>query len=151
MCIRDSLKWLRKKDSTVTRQQVEDRGKWLEEKFTTEVIATYEIAQRDGSSPLDLKGSPSGALGIAQFLPSNIDKLGMDGSGDGEVDLFEPADAIFSVGNYLFHHGWDSETHKSQSKMKEVIWSYNHSDAYVNTVLGLATRLKKKLMKNNTS
>jgi membrane-bound lytic murein transglycosylase B len=34
-------------------------------------------------------------------MPSNIKKFAVDGNGDKKIDLFDKADAIFSIGNYL--------------------------------------------------
>ena len=49
-----------------------------------------------------MTGSFAGALGICQFMPSNIEKLGIDMDGDGKVDLTaSTADAVASAANYL--------------------------------------------------
>lgn len=57
--------------------------------------------------PLSLKGSYAGAIGLPQFMPSSIKNYGVDFDHDGNVDLqASPADAIGSVANYLFLHGW---------------------------------------------
>ena len=41
-------------------------------------------------------------------------KFAVDGNGDGKIDLFDPADAILSVANYLVSRGWDSEPQHQQ-------------------------------------
>jgi len=46
-------------------------------------------------------GSPAGAQGIAQFMPSTWSTHGMDGDGDGRADILNPHDAIWSQGNYM--------------------------------------------------
>lgn len=52
-------------------------------------------------------GNSAGALGICQFMPSNIEKLGVDLDGDGVVNLSESADdAIGSAAHYLREVGW---------------------------------------------
>ncbi|TGA97454.1 peptidoglycan DD-metalloendopeptidase family protein [Streptomyces sp. MZ04] len=40
--------------------------------------------------------SPAKALGIAQFIPGTWAEHGIDGSGDGEADIWNPKDAVFS-------------------------------------------------------
>ena len=56
---------------------------------------------------LDTKGSPAGALGYAQFLPSNYTELAIDFNNDGVVDLFEsPEDAIGSIAAFLKDKGY---------------------------------------------
>lgn len=74
--------------------------------FQSELIEYIALcAERNWQADQQL-GSYAGAMGMAQFMPSNYRKLAVDGDGDGEVNLFTPADAIFSVANYLAHHGW---------------------------------------------
>ena len=51
--------------------------------------------------------SYAGALGMAQFMPSNWRRFGVDFDGDGRVDLMHSAsDAIGSVAHYLEAFGW---------------------------------------------
>lgn len=56
---------------------------------------------RDNVPPSHLPGSIYGAVGLCQFMPSNIAVYGADGNGDGRVDLFDTSDAIASLANYL--------------------------------------------------
>jgi len=58
----------------------------------------------DRFQPADLRGSYAGAVGMAQFMPSNYRTLALDYDGDGRVDLWSPADAIGSVANYLVNY-----------------------------------------------
>ena len=55
----------------------------------------------------ELSGSYAGAMGLGQFMPSSIAKYGVDGDGDGKIDLWgSREDALASIGNYLQGHGW---------------------------------------------
>ncbi len=85
-------------------------------------------------------GSYAGALGIAQFMPSSILAYAKDGNGDGRIDLFDDADAIFSIANYLKHYGWKPGI--DRKKAYKVVYHYNHSKYYVNTVLKIADLLE---------
>ncbi|HXW56361.1 MAG TPA: lytic murein transglycosylase [Candidatus Cybelea sp.] len=67
----------------------------------------------------EIPGSPTGAIGLAQFEPSSL-QTAIDGDGDGTIDLFDPADAILSVANYLVTHGWDDDPEHQQ----RAIYSY---------------------------
>jgi membrane-bound lytic murein transglycosylase B len=98
------------------------------------------FVEREGFDPTRIPGSYAGAMGICQFMPSNAMTLAVDGNGDGRVDLFDHADAIASVGNYLRHHGW--HTTISDDKAYKVILRYNYSKPYANTVLKIAERLR---------
>lgn len=44
--------------------------------------------------------SPAGAEGLAQFLPSTWALYGYDADGQGAADIWDPADAIVSMGRY---------------------------------------------------
>ncbi len=67
------------------------------------------ILDRREVNPLALKGSYAGAFGMSQFIPSSFDRYAVDFNADGQRNLFEPADAIGSVGNFLVEHGWSRE------------------------------------------
>jgi membrane-bound lytic murein transglycosylase B len=76
--------------------------------FRAELENTLLLARKEGIDPFSLMGSFAGAVGMPQFMPSNILKYGVDFDGDGIVDLrSSPLDAIGSVANFLVEHGWD--------------------------------------------
>ena len=76
--------------------------------FRSELEKTMLLARKESIDPFSLLGSFAGAVGMPQFMPSNILKYGVDFDGDGIVDLRNsPADAIGSVANFLVAHGWD--------------------------------------------
>ena len=56
------------------------------------------------------------------------------------VSLYDPDDAIASTANYLRGNGWRPGI--SYAEQRRVIWTYNHSDAYIDTVLQLADSLE---------
>jgi lytic murein transglycosylase len=51
-------------------------------------------------------GAKHGELGHTQFLPGNAYAFGVDGNGDGTVDLYNQADALATTANYLRKKGW---------------------------------------------
>ncbi len=104
----------------------------------SQLVALLQLADR--LDPDKVKGSWAGAFGICQFIPSSCLTYAVDGSGDGRIDLYNFKDAGASVANYLKLNGW----HKGLNiKQKEkVIWSYNHSRLYCETVVSLAGRLR---------
>jgi len=116
-----------------------ERGKYLEGTFYPEVHAAFTIAKRLRIDPLEIRGSGAGAFGLPQFLPTNYLKFGVDADGNGRVSLFDPDDAISSCANYLKGHGWRPGL--SRRDKRKVIWNYNHSEPYVDAVLGLTDRL----------
>ena len=126
-------------DPDAVQMRTRERGRYLEDTFYPEVLATFQLSDRLDIDPLSLRGSGSGAFGMPQFLPRSYLSYGADGNGDGRVSLYDADDAIFSCANYLAAHGWRAGI--SHAEKRRVIWHYNRSDAYIDTVLALAGRL----------
>jgi membrane-bound lytic murein transglycosylase B len=121
--------------------RVRERGRYLEETFYPEVLATFELAKKLDIDPLGIRGSESGAFGLPQFLPSSYLRFGVDGNGNGRVSMYEPADAIASAANYLVAHGWRPDL--TRADKRRVLWAYNRSEAYIDTVLTLTDRIEE--------
>jgi membrane-bound lytic murein transglycosylase B len=80
--------------------------------FKAELEKLFVFAHKDKTDPLNVKGSYAGAIGIPQFMPSNILVYGKDGDGDNHVDLVgSHADAIASIAYYIQKHGWVKGKH----------------------------------------
>jgi membrane-bound lytic murein transglycosylase B len=107
-----------------------------------ELKALILYSHQNGFDPLTLLSSVYGAIGLCQFLPSNILSYGVDADNDGRIDLFTKADAFYSIANYLREHGWRCTMDKGSQR--EVILRYNKSSVYANTVLAVAQKLKNK-------
>ncbi len=76
--------------------------------FESELESYLLMTRSSHINPLQPKASYAGALGLCQFMPSNIKRYGVDFDGDGSVNLWTPADAIGSVAKYFKGHGWRS-------------------------------------------
>lgn len=105
-----------------------------------ELKALLQYSEKEGMAPESIKGSYAGAMGVSQFMPSNALRLAKDGDNDGRIDLFNHSDAIFSVANYLKHHGWQPGL--TRQRQHEILYMYNHSNYYVNTLLKISDKLK---------
>ena len=75
--------------------------------------------------------SSAGAVGWMQFMPDTWLRWGMDASGDGIADPWNPADAIYAAARYLAASG-------AATDVPAAIFSYNHAQWYVDEVLQLA-------------
>jgi membrane-bound lytic murein transglycosylase B len=104
-----------------------------------ELKALLTYYKDQNRNPLRIKGSIEGAIGLPQFLPSNIKRYGFDGNGDGTIDLFQHKDAITSVASFLKAHKWREDNGYEQKK--QIIRKYNPSDYYAATVLKLTELL----------
>ncbi len=113
-----------------------EKGEWA----YGELKALLRYAEAQGIDPLSMPGSIYGAIGICQFMPSNALKYAMDGDGDGRADLFNVDDALMSLGNILRAMGWKPPM--TEEAMRKVFYGYNHSQVYVNTIMGAAERLR---------
>ncbi|HCG05722.1 MAG TPA: transglycosylase [Desulfovibrio sp.] len=107
-----------------------------------ELKALIRHADALGQDPLTMPGSIYGAVGICQFMPTNIPAYGVDGDGDGKVDLYSVGDAVFSLSNYLDRHGWQPGMRRDARY--NVLKRYNNSAAYANTILALADKVAGK-------
>jgi len=74
--------------------------------FASELESYLLMTRSTRLNPLTPKASYAGALGLSQFMPSNIKRYGVDFDGDGGVNLWEPDDAIASIARYFKAHGW---------------------------------------------
>ncbi|HUH15007.1 MAG TPA: lytic murein transglycosylase, partial [Gaiellaceae bacterium] len=75
--------------------------------------------------------SSAGAVGWMQFMPDTWLRWGMDGSGDGIADPWNPEDAVFAAARYL-------AAADGRTDISRAIFAYNHAQWYVDDVLQLA-------------
>jgi membrane-bound lytic murein transglycosylase B len=114
------------------------KGHWA----YSELKALILYAHFNGYDPLNLPGSIYGAIGLCQFMPTSALIYGVDADQDGRINLFVKADAFYSIANYLREHGWSCQM--DRASQNRVVYAYNHSDVYANTVLAVADKLRSK-------
>ncbi|MDN2579955.1 lytic murein transglycosylase [Aquibium sp. ELW1220] len=74
--------------------------------FTGHLMAALQLVDRGVVSSSSV-GAKHGELGQTQFLPGSVLRYGVDGDGDGKIDLVRSrADALASTANFLRAHGW---------------------------------------------
>ncbi len=77
------------------------------ELFRPQLIAAIELFRRGGMNPATTTGAWAGEIGQLQKLPREIVRQGMDGDGDGVVDLKGSSpDALMTGANVLSSLGW---------------------------------------------
>jgi len=89
--------------------------------------AVHEI--ETGRSGDTYIASYAGAQGPMQFMPATFYSYGVDGDGDGQAQINDVDDAIFSAANYLAANG------ANRGDYTNALFHYNHEYGYVNTVL----------------
>jgi murein DD-endopeptidase MepM/ murein hydrolase activator NlpD len=75
--------------------------------------------------------SSAGAIGWMQFMPSTWERWGVDATGDGIADPWNPEDAVSAAARYLAASG-------GQTDISRAVFSYNHAQWYVDEVLQMA-------------
>lgn len=116
-----------------------DKSNWA----YNELKALIRYADKLSIDPITIPGSIYGAIGICQFMPSNIELFGVDGDKDGMINLFCLIDAMYSVAGYLDANGWRGAATDAQKH--RVIRTYNHDDMYAAAVLASSKRLDNAL------
>jgi soluble lytic murein transglycosylase-like protein len=91
-----------------------------------QVLAAINEVETDYGT--DLSVSTAGAVGWMQFMPETWLQYGVDAVNAGYADPYNPIDAIFAAARYLRAAG-------ASSNLTEAIFAYNHSQAYVQSVL----------------
>ncbi len=89
------------------------------------LAAINEIETNYGT---DLSVSSAGAEGWMQFEPSTWLQYGVDALNAGYADPYNPVDAIYAAARYLKAAG-------AATNLSGAILAYNHSEAYVSSVL----------------
>jgi membrane-bound lytic murein transglycosylase B len=118
------------------KARLADKSDWAYK----ELRALLAFCDTQRLDPRDMPGSLYGAIGICQFMPSNLAPYGDDGDGDGVINLFSEPDAIFSAALYLAKHGWKADL--SVDGRRTVLKRYNNLTIYANTILALAETVR---------
>ena len=75
--------------------------------FRPQIFAALELFERGDFDPARTTGAWAGEIGMVQMLPRDILENGVDGDGDGRVNLKRSApDALTSGGKLLHSLGW---------------------------------------------
>jgi len=91
-----------------------------------QVLAAINEIETDYGSNQSV--SSAGAIGWMQFMPATWRLYGVDATGNGKRDPYNPVDAIFAAARYLDAAG-------AARDLKGAIFAYNHASWYVQSVL----------------
>ncbi|MBX3568414.1 MAG: lytic murein transglycosylase [Rhizobiaceae bacterium] len=84
--------------------------------FRPQIVPLLTLIDR-GDLPADVKGAWAGEIGQTQMLPTDILLRGVDGDGDGHVDVRGSVpDVILTTANKIEHRGWK----RGQPWLKEI-------------------------------
>ena len=91
-----------------------------------QVLAAINWIETDYGRNLSV--SSAGAIGWMQFMPSTWAHYGLDVTGNGIKNPYNPIDAIFAAARYLHAAG-------ASNSLPKAIYAYNHANWYVQSVL----------------
>ena len=109
--------------------------------FTPHLIAALKLVDAGEITPASL-GAKHGEVGHTQFLPGNVLAYGVDGDGDGRIDLTGMADALASTANYLAQKGWQPGRGYQEGEPNfAVIRQWNAAKVYEQAIALMAARI----------
>ncbi|WP_159963617.1 lytic murein transglycosylase [Profundibacterium mesophilum] len=109
--------------------------------FTPHALAALMMVDR-GSMAAGAIGARHGELGHTQFLPGNALRYGVDGDGNGVVDLTREADALASTANYLRAKGWQpGRGYQKGEPNYSAIQEWNAAGVYQQAIAIMAQRI----------
>lgn len=107
------------------------------EYFRGELEQYLLLSREQGLDYYSVLGSYAGAIGLPQFMPTNVRQLAVDFDGDGQVDLRNSVvDAIGSIARYLADHGWK----KDEPITSQVSFNETVPDAWLESILPVMTK-----------
>ncbi|MYM54189.1 lytic murein transglycosylase [Thalassovita mangrovi] len=111
--------------------------------FTPHALSALKLVDRGAISPASI-GAKHGELGHTQFLPGNILTYGVDGNGDGRIDLTDEVDAMASTANYLRKKGWKpGRGYLPDQPNFKVIKQWNAAGVYQKAIAIMADRIDR--------
>ncbi|MCC5969560.1 MAG: lytic murein transglycosylase [Pararhodobacter sp.] len=110
--------------------------------FSEHALAALILVDRGAISPAAI-GAMHGELGHTQFLPGNILRYGVDGNGDGRVDLNNLSDAMASTANFLRQKGWQpGQGYQEGQPNFAAIQAWNAATVYQRAIAIIASRIE---------
>ena len=109
--------------------------------FKPHAIGALKLVDQ-GSITGATKGAKHGELGHTQFLPGNALTYGVDGNGDGRVDLYNQTDALASTANFLRQKGWKpGKGYQEGQPNFKVIKQWNAATVYQQAIAIMGARI----------
>lgn len=109
--------------------------------FRPHLIGALKLVDNGSITPQTV-GAKHGELGHTQFLPGNALAYGVDGNGDGRIDLTNQTDALATTAHYLQQKGWQPGQGYQQGQPNfEVIRAWNAASVYQQAIAIMAARI----------
>lgn len=110
--------------------------------FSEHALAALKLVDR-GSLSSSTVGAMHGEVGHTQFLPGNVLRYGVDGDGNGVVDLTNLTDSLASTANFLRQKGWQQGVGYQEGQGNfAVIQEWNAAGVYQKAIAIMAGRIE---------
>lgn len=110
--------------------------------FSEHALAALILVDRGAISPTSI-GAMHGELGHTQFLPGNVLRFGVDGNGDGRIDLNNLTDAMASTANFLRQNGWRTgQGYQEGQRNFAAIQAWNAAPVYQRAIAIMASQIE---------
>ena len=111
--------------------------------FKPHLIAALQMVDQGAISPSTL-GAKHGEWGHTQFLMGNAQRYGVDGNGDGRIDLENLTDAMATTANYLAQKGWQpGKGYQEGEPNFAAIQEWNAATVYQQAIALMAAKIDK--------
>ncbi|WP_458791298.1 lytic murein transglycosylase [Yoonia sp. MH D7] len=109
--------------------------------FSPHAMAALKLVD-NGSLSANTVGAMHGEIGHTQFLPGNVLQYGVDGDGNGVVDLTNLTDSLASTANFLRQKGWAAGAGYQEGQQNfAVIQEWNAAGVYQKAIAIMAGRI----------
>ncbi len=110
--------------------------------FSGHALAALRLVDQGGLSASTV-GAMHGELGHTQFLPGNVIAYGVDGDGNGVIDLTNITDSLASTANFLRQKGWQPGVGYQEGQPNfEVIKEWNAAGVYQKAIAIMAAQIE---------
>ena len=109
--------------------------------FVPHAMAALKLVDQ-GALSANTVGAMHGEVGHTQFLPGNVLSFGVDGDGNGVVDLTNITDSLASTANFLRAKGWRTGAGYQPGEPNfDVIRAWNAAEVYQQAIALMAARI----------
>ncbi|WP_247716864.1 lytic murein transglycosylase [Gymnodinialimonas ceratoperidinii] len=110
--------------------------------FSEHALAALLLVDRGVISSASI-GAMHGELGHTQFLPGNVLRYGIDGNGDGRLDMNNLTDAMASTANFLRQNGWrPNRGYQEGQRNFSAIQAWNAAPVYQRAIAIMARQIE---------
>jgi hypothetical protein len=122
--------------------ELEIGGQRIDRQYGDWMQIWTQLSQDQGTIDAGSIGAKHGELGHTQFLPGNAFEYGLDGNGDGRIDLNNAVDALATTANFLRAKGWQAGAGYGEGQPNfAVLNEWNAATVYQQAIALIAAKI----------